>query len=87
MFNGAVCGAVNYHDLYSPNLSTSSYNVSRKTAKRIEWRLKHATAGILLDEAVPLQWAINSHNESAMIGVLTYLQQSVCPSIGVTPTT
>jgi hypothetical protein len=85
-FYGSICGTVDHHYFNYSSSQESGYSGSRQMAKRIEARLRRAS-GIMLDEAAPLQWAIDSHNRAATIGVLSYLQQSVCPAVGVTPTT
>jgi hypothetical protein len=56
--------------------------VSLSTAAKIEALFQHAS-GVLFNEAEPLQQAISANDESAILEVLTYTQNVVCPSIGV----
>jgi hypothetical protein len=76
--NGAICQVVNnrYFD------STDGNPVSLATAAKVEALFEHAS-GNLFNEAEPLQEAISANDESAIVDVLTFAQNVVCPSIGV----
>jgi hypothetical protein len=56
--------------------------VSLSTAAKVEALFEHAS-GNLLNEAEPLQQAISANDESAIVQVLSFAQNVVCPSIGV----
>ena len=72
---------------YYPTVPVSGYKVSRESAIEVDALLKSASLKALRSEAEPLQQAIDSNNEAGMVRAFTYLQDSVCPSAGVTPVT
>lgn len=72
---------------YYPTVPTSGYNVSLQSAIEVEALLQTASSSGLRNEAAPLQRAIESNNESAMVRIFSDLEYSVCPSVGVTPVT
>ena len=72
---------------YYPTVPASGYSVSLQSASEVEALLKNASFSGLRNEAVPLQQAIDSNNESDMVRIFGYLEYSVCPLVGVTPVT
>jgi hypothetical protein len=80
------CQAINSRYFDNPPTALDGYTVSLSTAANIESLLEHAS-GALFAEAEPLQQAIDANDESAILSVLTYTQNSVCPWDGVPPPT
>ena len=72
-----TCAAINRLDFSQLTASSSAFDVAR----RVEALLTQST-GALSDEVAPLASAIQTDNEPGMLGILEYLQQWVCPSIG-----
>jgi hypothetical protein len=72
---------------YYPTIPTSGESVSLQSAIQVEALLKTASFSGLRDEAVPLQQAIDSNNESAMVSIFSDLEYTECPLVGVTPVT
>ncbi len=76
--SGFTCAAINRLDFSQLTSSDAAFDV----ASRVEALLTQSP-GALSNEAAPLESAIDSNNESEVIGILQYLQEWVCPSIGV----
>ena len=75
-----TCAAINRLDFSQLTSSAFAFDV----AKRVEALLTQSS-GALADEVAPLESAIESNDESETVGILEYLQEWVCPSIGVPP--
>ena len=75
-----TCAAINRLDFSQLTSSVFAFDV----AKRVEALLTQSS-GALADEVAPLESAIESNDESETVGILEYLQEWVCPSIGVPP--
>ena len=84
--NQVACGTINA-DFYYPTVPASGEHVSLQQATQIERLLKKATAPRLNKEAEPLQKAIDTNNEGAMIEIISSVQTEVCGPLGYPPAT
>ncbi len=75
-----TCAAINRLDF--SQLTASSSAIAFDVGGRVEGLLTQSS-GALSDEVAPLASAIESENEPVMLEILEYLQQWVCPSIGM----
>jgi hypothetical protein len=73
---------VNNQYFNDPTTPLDGETVSLSTAAKVEALFQHAS-GNLFKEAAPLQQAISANDESGIVDVLTFTQNVVCPSIGV----
>jgi hypothetical protein len=80
--NSAICQVVNNQYFNDPTTPLDGETVSLSTAAKVEALFQHAS-GNLFKEAAPLQQAISANDESGIVDVLTFTQNVVCPSIGV----
>jgi hypothetical protein len=82
----AICGQINSR-FYYPRVPPGGVRVSRASAIVVAGLLNDAQASTLRDELSPLRDAITARDETDMVQVFSYLADTACPTVGVSPPT